>query len=156
VGKVVEGRPISEKPKVLFLCTGNSCRSQMAEAWTRRLWGDAFEVYSAGVAPTRMDPRTVRVMEEAGVPMAGYRPKHVDTLRDVSFDFVVTVCDHARETCPYFPGAHKILHRGFEDPPVLARGATSDEEALGPYRKVRDEIRTFITVLPRFLGIETV
>ena len=141
------------KARVLFLCTGNSCRSQMAEAWTRHVWGDVFEVFSAGVAPNRMDPRTVRVMEETGISMEGYRPKHVDDLKSISFDYVVTVCDHAREICPYFPGAHKILHKGFEDPPVLARKARTEEEALGHYRRIRDEIREFVSNLPEFLGI---
>ncbi len=140
------------KPRVLFLCTGNSCRSQMAEAWTRQVWGDTFEVFSAGVAPNRMDPRTVRVMEEVGIPMEGYRPKHVDELKGITFDYVVTVCDHARETCPYFPGAHKILHQGFEDPPVLAQEAKTEEEALDHYRRIRDEIREFVSNLPEFLG----
>ena len=139
--------------KILFLCTGNSCRSQMAEAWTRHLWHGRFEAYSAGVAPNRMDPRTVRVMEEVGIPMTGYHPKHVDALREVLFDYVVTVCDHAREACPYFPGTHEILHRGFEDPPALAGGAATEEETLGYYRKIRDEIRAFIASLPEFLEI---
>ncbi len=125
----------------------------MAEAWTRHVWGNVFEVFSAGVAPNRMDPRTVCVMEEMGIPMAGQRPKRVDTLKDISFDYVITVCDHARETCPYFPGAHKILHKGFEDPPVLARGAKTEDEALDYYRRVRDEIREFVATLPEFLGV---
>jgi len=141
------------KKKILFLCTGNSCRSQMAEAWTRRVWGNVFEAFSAGVAPNRMDERTVRVMEEAGISMAGHHPKHVDSLKGIRFDFVVTVCDHARETCPYFPGVHKILHRGFEDPPVLAKGAESEEEALKHYRRIRDEIKDFVSALPAMLGI---
>ncbi len=151
----MEQKARARKPRILFLCTGNSCRSQMAEAWTRHVWGEAFEVFSAGVAPTRMDPRTVRVMEEAGISIAGYRPKHVDTLKDISFDYVITVCDHARETCPYFPGAHKILHKGFEDPPVLARGAKTEDEALDYYRRVRDEIREFVATLPGVLGVSS-
>ncbi|MBW1660477.1 MAG: arsenate reductase ArsC [Deltaproteobacteria bacterium] len=142
------------KKKILFLCTGNSCRSQMAEAWTRHLWRNLFEVFSAGVAPNRMDPRTVRVMEEEGISMEGHHPKHVDIFKEITFDYVITVCDQARETCPYFPGVHKILHRGFEDPPVLVKGAGSEEEALGHYRKVRDEIKDFILILPRTLGFE--
>ncbi len=142
------------KPKILFLCTGNSCRSQMAEAWARHFWGDVFDVYSAGVAPNPMDPRTVRVMEETGIPMEGYHPKHVDALKGIRFDYVITVCDHARETCPYFPGAHKILHKGFEDPPILAREARTETEALEHYRRIRDEIKKFVSSLPEFLGVD--
>src|SRR3954452_22794193 len=113
------------KLRVLFLCTGNSCRSQMAEGWARRLKADVIEPYSAGVEPHGMNARAVAVMREAGVDISGHRSKHVDELRDVPFDYVVTVCDHAHETCPLFPGKTRVVHVGFDDPPRLAKGAAS-------------------------------
>lgn len=136
------------KLRVLFLCTGNSCRSQMAEGWTRELKGDVIEPYSAGVAPHEIDPRAVAVMAEAGVDISGHRSKHVDELRDVDFDCVVTVCDSAREACPLFPGRAKVVHKSFDDPPRLAADAATEEDALGHYRRVRDEIKTFIETVP--------
>ena len=136
------------KPKVLFLCTGNSCRSQMAEGWARHLKGGEIDAYSAGVEPHGMNPRAVAAMREAGVDITGQRSKHVDELKDVPFDYVVTVCGHANETCPRFPGKTKVVHVGFDDPPQLAKGAKSDEEALPHYRRVRDEIRAFVETLP--------
>lgn len=132
------------KRKVLFLCTGNSCRSQMAEGWARHLKSDTIEAFSAGVEPHGMNQNAVAVMGETGVDISGSRSKHVDELKSISFDYVITVCDHARETCPLFPGKTKIVHVGFDDPPRLAKGAKSDEEALGHYRRVRDEISEFI------------
>jgi len=134
--------------KVLFLCTGNSCRSQMAEGFARALRGEAIEAYSAGVEPHGMNPRAVRVMSEAGVDIAGQRSKHVDELKDVAFDYVVTVCDHANETCPVFAGKTRRVHVGFDDPPRLAKDARSEEEALSHYRRVRDEIRRYVETLP--------
>jgi len=133
-----------QKLKVLFLCTGNSCRSQMAEGWARHLKGDVVEPYSAGISPRGLDPRAVQVMAEAGVDISGQRSKHLDEVKDIPFDCVVTVCDQAREACPLFPGRTKVIHVGFDDPPRLAAGSTSEDEALRPYRRVRDEIRTFI------------
>lgn len=138
------------KLKVLFLCTGNSCRSQMAEGWARHLKGALIEPYSAGVDPHGMNPRAVRAMAEAGVDIsegAGYRSKHLDELRDVPFDYVVTVCDHAHESCPRFPGKTKVVHVGFDDPPRLAKGADNEEEAMTAYRRVRDEIAAFVRTL---------
>lgn len=134
--------------KVLFLCTGNSCRSQMAEGWARVLHGDRLEPHSAGTAPGRVDPRAIRVMEEAGIDLSGQRSKHVDELAGVPFDWVVTVCDRANESCPAFPGSVGRLHAGFDDPPHLAAGAASEEEALRSYRRVRDEVRAFVEGLP--------
>ena len=134
--------------KILFLCTGNSCRSQMAEGWARSLRGDAVEARSAGVDPHAIDPRAVRAMAEAGVDIAGQEPTHVDALLHETFDWVVTVCDHARETCPVFPAATRTVHRGFDDPPRLAAAAPDDEAAMIPYRRVRDEIRRFVLGLP--------
>jgi arsenate reductase len=130
--------------KVLFLCTGNSCRSQMAEGWARHLKGDRIEAYSAGIETHGLNPDAVRVMAEAGADISGQRSKHVSELHDVEFDYVVTVCDHAHESCPVFPGKAKVIHVGFDDPPRLAANAKTEEERLAPYRRVRDEIRAFI------------
>jgi arsenate reductase len=132
------------KVKILFLCTGNSCRSQMAEGWAKQLKSNHVEAWSAGTEPHGMNARAVKVMAEAGVDISGHHSKHVDELASVPFDYVVTVCDHANETCPIFPGKTKHIHVGFDDPPRLARDAKSEEEALGHYRRVRDEIRQFI------------
>jgi arsenate reductase len=134
--------------KVLFLCTGNSCRSQMAEGWARRLKGDAIEPYSAGIAAHGLNPDAVRAMAEAGVDISGHRSKLADELRGIEFDYVVTVCGHAHENCPIFPGKAKMVHVGFDDPPRLAADAKTDEERLAPYRRVRDEIRKFLETMP--------
>ncbi len=142
---------MARKPKILFLCTGNSCRSQMAEGWARRLKGDVIEAYSAGTQPRAVDPRAVRVMAEAGVDISGQRSKPVGELPDVPFDYVVTVCDRAHESCPLFPGRTRVVHAGFDDPPRLARDARTEEEALGYYRRVRDEIRALVERLPEAL-----
>jgi arsenate reductase len=137
-----------QKMKVLFLCTGNSCRSQMAEGWTRHLKGDRIEASSAGVDPRGIDPLAVRVMAEAGVDIRGQASKHVDDLKHIAFDYVVTVCDHAHESCPVFPGPTRVVHVGFDDPPRLAGEIQDEEERLGPYRLVRDEIKAFVDTLP--------
>ncbi len=142
------------KIKVLFLCTGNSCRSQMAEGWTRRLKGELIEPYSAGIEAHGLNDRAVKVMAEAGVDISGQRSKQVEELLDVPFDYVVTVCDHANESCPVFPGKAKRIHVSFEDPPRLAANARSEEEALTHYRRVRDEIRAFVERLPEALTLE--
>lgn len=142
------------KPKVLFLCTGNSCRSQMAEGWARRLKPDAIDAYSAGVEPHGMNPLAVRVMAEAGADISHQRSKHVNELASVSFDYVVTVCDNANETCPVFPGKVKRLHVAFDDPPRLAKEARSEAEALHHYRRVRDEIRHFIEGIDQYIPID--
>ncbi len=139
------------KLKILFLCTGNSCRSQMAEGWARQVRGDLLEPYSAGIETHGLNESAVQVMAEAGVDISGQRSKHVDELRDVPFDFVVTVCDHAHESCPLFPGRTKVVHVGFDDPPRLAREARTEEETLRHYRRVRDEIRAFVERLPGVL-----
>jgi len=142
----------SARVKVLFLCTDNSCRSQMAEGWARALLGDSVEPHSAGVEPGVLDPRAVHVMAEAGVDISAQRPKHVGELDGVRFDCVVTLCDDARERCPLLPGAGRVLHRSFEDPPVLAAGAASEGEALAHYRRVRDQVRDFVEGLPELLA----
>ena len=140
------------KLRVLFLCTGNSCRSQMAEGWARHLKGDAVEAYSAGVEPHGMNENAVRVMKEAGVDITSQRSKHIDEFKDVPLDYVVTVCDHAHESCPLFSGKTKVVHVGFDDPPRLAKTAANEAEALGHYRRVRDEIRQFVETLPESLA----
>jgi len=139
---------VTKRLRVLFLCTGNACHSQMAEGWARHLKGDSIEPYSAGVAPARLDPIAVRVMAEAEVDISGHRPKHVQELMGMDFDYVVTLCDSARENCPVFPGVVKVIHKGFGDPPTLALTARSEHEALQHYRRVRDEIRNFVESLP--------
>ncbi len=139
---------IPEKIKILFLCTGNSCRSQMAEAWTRRLKADRMEPFSAGVEPKSVDPRAVRAMAEEGVDISGQVSKDVASLGDVEFDYVITLCDNAHEACPFFPARTRVMHVGFDDPPRLAAGAPGEEEAMAHYRRVRDEIRRFVETLP--------
>jgi len=136
---------------VLFLCTGNSCRSQMAEGWARHLKGDQIKPYSAGIEVHGLNPDAVRVMAEAGVDISGQRSKLVSALRGVAFDYVVTVCGHAHESCPVFPGKVKVVHVGFDDPPRLAAHAKTEEERLTPYRRVRDELRAFVETLPASL-----
>lgn len=140
------------KLKLLFLCTGNSCRSQMAEGWARHLKGDAIEPYSAGIEKHGLNPNAVKVMAEAGVDISGHYSKTLEDLSDVDFDVVVTVCGHAHETCPVFPGQARVVHVGFDDPPKLARRETEPEKALAHYRRVRDEIRAFVETLPQALG----
>ena len=139
------------KKHILFLCTGNSCRSQMAEGWARHLKSDRFEAYSAGIETHGLNPNAVDVMAEAGIDITGQTSKHVDALKDIPFDYVITVCDHAAEHCPIFPGKARMIHQSFDDPPRLAQSASSQEEALDHYRRVRDEIRAFIASLPEAL-----
>lgn len=140
------------KLNVLFLCTGNSCRSQMAEGWARALKSDVIEPYSAGIEPHGLNENAVRVMAEAGVDISSHHSKRVDELTGVPFDYVVTVCGHAHETCPVFLGKTRVVHVGFEDPPQLAKDARNEDEALGHYRRVRDEIRAFVKGMPESLG----
>lgn len=134
----------SEKIKLLFLCTGNSCRSQMAEGICRHLRGDEFEVYSAGVEKHGLNPLAVKVMQEIGIDISGHHSKTVDEIADVELDHVVSVCGHADETCPAFPGNTKRTFHGFDDPPKLAADAANEEEALVHYRRVRDDIKAYI------------
>jgi arsenate reductase len=140
------------KLKVLFLCTGNSCRSQMAEGWARTLRGDRIEAHSAGIEAHGLNPRAARVMAEAGVDISAHRSKHFDELGEITFDVVVTVCGQAQESCPVFNRKARIFHKGFEDPPKLAEGLEG-EAALEPYRRVRDEIRAFVETLPESVAI---
>ncbi|MFY9256378.1 MAG: arsenate reductase ArsC [Fuerstiella sp.] len=132
------------KKNVLFLCTGNSCRSQMAEGWTRHFHGDTIEAYSAGIEAHGMNPNAIQVMKEAGVDISGQSSKLASSLADVPLDLVMTVCGHADENCPAFLTKAKVVHVGFDDPPKLAKEAASEEAALDCYRRVRDEIREFV------------
>jgi arsenate reductase (thioredoxin) len=145
------GARVMSKLRVLFLCTGNSCRSQMAEGWARHLKGAVIDASSAGTHPKTLDPLAVQVMAEAGVDIAMQQAKSLDALLPLPFDYVITVCRDAHETCPVFSSRARIVHRGFDDPPRLAAGAKSREEALGHYVRVRDEIKAFIEQLPEAL-----
>lgn len=148
---------MSKKLKVLFLCTGNSCRSQMAEGWTRHLKGDVIEAYSAGIETHGLNPNAVKVMAEAGVDISGQKSKLLDDFMDLDLDYVVTVCGHAHETCPMFPGKAKVIHVGFDDPPSIAKElaakGASEKEQLDCYREVRDNIRKFVDNLPETLDL---
>ena len=142
---------MDSKMRILFLCTGNSCRSQMAEGWARHLKGNLIEPFSAGLEAHGLNPRAVEVMAEADVDISAHRSQRITDLGDLDLDYVVTVCGHADENCPVFPGNTRVVHVGFDDPPKLAANATSDEEALFAYRRVRDEIRDFVSALPESL-----
>ena len=131
------------KKTIMFLCTGNSCRSQMAEGLCRHLWGNKFDVYSAGTKKHGMNERAVRVMKEIDIDISSHYSKTVEELPKIIFDYVITVCDAAKETCPYFPGG-EVIHIGFQDPPALTKNMTDEEEILKVYRKIRDEIKTAI------------
>ena len=137
--------------RLLFLCTGNSCRSQMAEGWARCLHGDKFEVHSAGMQPRGLHPLAVLVMKEAGVDISAQASKPVRALKNIDFDFVITLCDSARESCPLFPKKTKVVHRDFEDP-AAAKG--SEEEVLAAFRRVCGQIHDFVEGLPEILMTE--
>lgn len=146
MGKGTEaGSPRGERKKVLFLCTGNACRSQMAEGWARALKSEEFEVFSAGVSPCYVHPKAIQVMEEAGVDISGQYSKHVQEMDGIRVDYIVTLCDYAGKVCPYHPGLGKRVHRSFEDP-VFAKG--TEEEVLDRFRDVRDQIRRFVEGMP--------
>jgi arsenate reductase len=136
------------KPSILFLCTGNSCRSQMAEGWAKKLQGEMLEVYSAGIVKHGLNPDAVRVMTEAGVDISGQYSKTIEELPVRDFDVVITLCDHASETCPVSPRKSRQVHYSFPDPPRIAAGTQTEEERLVPYRRVRDAIRTLVEGLP--------
>ncbi len=142
---------MSEQHTILFLCTGNSCRSQMAEGLCRALRGDELAPASAGIEKHGLNPDAVAVMAEIGIDISGHQSKTLDELPG-EFDYVVTVCGHANETCPYFPARTAVVHQGFDDPPALARQAATREEGLAHYRRVRDEIREYILTLPAALN----
>lgn len=123
----------------------------MAEGWGRYLKGGAIDFYSAGIETHGLNPNAVKVMAEAGVDISGQHSQHIDEFKDVPLDYVITVCGHADENCPIFPGRTKVVHHGFDDPPKLAREAASEEEGLNHYRRVRDEIRAYVETLPEAL-----
>lgn len=137
--------------KILFLCTGNSCRSQMAEGWTRSLKGEEIEAFSAGIETHGLNPHAVKVMKEAGVDISHQVSQHVSEYLKEKFDYIVTVCDDAYENCPYFPGGGKVVHVGFPDPPRMAAEVEGEEEKLNCYREVRDKIRDFVSGMPENL-----
>ena len=144
-----------ERRKVLFLCTGNSCRSQMAEGWARQLLADQVEPYSAGIEAHGMNPNAIQVMKEAGVDISAQSSKLAEALRNTPLDLVVTVCGHADENCPAFLTEARVVHVGFDDPPKLAKDAESEQQALDCYRRVRDQIRDFVkSQLPKLLSLE--
>ena len=137
--------------KILFLCTGNSCRSQMAEGWARALKGDILEAYSAGIETHGLNPNAVKVMAEAGVDISNHKSENATVYKDVVFDYVVTVCGHAHENCPVYLGKSKVVHVGFQDPPKMAEAVEGEENKLDCYREVRDQIRDFIMTIPESL-----
>lgn len=132
------------KKNILFLCTGNSCRSQMAEGWMRHLHEEEYNVYSAGIETHGLNPNAVQVMKEAGIDISNHKSKLVSGMTDINFDYVVTVCSDADENCPFFPGKTTRIHKGFDDPPKLALNIEDKEKKLEPYRRVRDEIRDYL------------
>jgi len=138
-----------EKIKVLFLCMGNSCRSQIAEGWARHLKGDAIEAFSAGIRPIGVSPRAIKVMAEVGVDISRHRSKHLDEFSGLDFDYVVTLCDNAAESCPVFDSGAKVIHKPFDDP-YFASG--SEEQIMAVFRSTRDDIRAFIETLPESLA----
>ena len=138
----------NDQISILFLCTGNSCRSQMAEGLCRHFRGDVIDCASAGIETHGLNPNAVRVMAEMGIDISSHKSETVADLGNREFDYVVTVCGHAHETCPYFPAKTAVIHKGFDDPPKLAANASSEEEALDHYRRVRDEIKGFVQSLP--------
>ena len=146
---------MNKKLNVLFLCTGNSCRSQMAEGWTRHLKGDQINAFSAGIETHGLNPDAIKVMAEAGIDITRQKSQHIDEFKDVKIDVVVTVCGHAHETCPFFPAGCKVVHVGFNDPPKMAKEqeakGASEEEQLNCYRQVRDEIKAYVQTLPEAL-----
>ncbi|MDB4755761.1 arsenate reductase ArsC [Mariniblastus sp.] len=143
---------MSKKKKILFLCTGNSCRSQMAEGWARHLHKDLIESYSAGIEKHGLNPYAVQVMAEANVDITSQTSNTVSDLGPLPFDYVVTVCGHANENCPVFFSETEIIHRGFDDPPQLAKQVEEESAKLDCYRRVRDEIEQFVRRLPEWLS----
>jgi arsenate reductase len=141
---------MTEKLNVLFLCTGNSCRSQMAEGWCRFLKNNTINAFSAGTKNHGLNLNAVEVMRESGVDISHQKSKTVDDLPSLDFDLVITVCEDASKNCPYFPGK-KVIHFGFDDPPTLTRNMENKEEVLKVYKRVRDEIKNFVTDLEKYL-----
>jgi arsenate reductase len=134
-----------DKIKVLFVCMGNSCRSQMAEGWAKHLKSDTIEAFSAGIRPIAVSQWAIKVMAEAGVDISTHHSKHIDDFSEIDFDYVVTLCDNAAENCPVFSGKDKVVHRPFNDP-YFATG--SEEQIMAVFRKVRDDIKAFVETMP--------
>lgn len=132
--------------KVLFLCTGNSCRSQMAEGWARFFHYKWLDVASAGVEKHGMNQNAIQVMKEAGVDISSHKSKLLTELPDLQFDLVVTVCGNAHERCPFFPGNTKIVHVPFADPPAMGKEFSDPEQKIHCYRKIRDQIKKFVEI----------
>ena len=139
---------MAERIRILFLCTGNSCRSQMAEGLCQHLKGEQIEAASAGIERHGLNPLAVQVMEEIGIDISQHQSKTLADLGNQAFDFVITLCGHAHETCPFFPAKTQRIHQGFDDPPRLAAHTACDEDAIPYYRQVRDEIKAYILSLP--------
>jgi arsenate reductase len=135
----------NSKVKILFLCTGNSCRSQMAQGWAEQLKGDLVEAFSAGTAPVKVNQRAIKVMAQAGVDISSHTSKHLDDLAGLDFDYIITVCDNAKEQCPVYPGGTKIIHKSFDDPAGITG---TQEQVMAEFRRIRDEIREFVQTLP--------
>lgn len=138
----------NEKLNVLFLCTGNSCRSQMAEGWARHLKSDCIEAFSAGVLPHKVNERAIAIMAEAGVDISGHTSNHLDEYSGLEFDYVITVCNNAKEQCPLYPKKTRMVHHQFDDPSFVVG---TEEQITAEFRRVRDEIRDFIAAMPENL-----
>jgi arsenate reductase len=134
-----------KKIKILFLCTGNSCRSQMAEGWVNHLKSDVIEAYSAGVRPIGVSSKAIKTMAEAGVDISNHTSKHIDDLKGINFDYVITLCDNAARNCPVFTGKAKVIHKPFKDP-YFAIG--NEEQVMEEFRKVSEQIKDFVKTLP--------
>ncbi|MHC4211865.1 MAG: arsenate reductase ArsC [Planctomycetota bacterium] len=141
-------RETKEKITVLFLCTGNACRSQMAEGWAKHLKSDLINAYSAGVMPAYVSSRATEVMAEAGVDISDHYSKHINSLGGIDFDYVITLCDNAKEQCPVLPGNTVHIHKPFKDPSFLTG---KQEHVMNAFRKVRDQIRAFVNKMPQNL-----
>ncbi len=137
---------------ILFLCTGNSCRSQMAEGWANHLLAPSVQAFSAGTKPHELNRLAVRAMNECGVDISGHQPKSLESVQATRFDLMITVCDNAAKSCPRPLAGAKTIHVPFDDPPKLAANAVDDDEAMAHYRRVRDEIKAFVLTLPKMLG----
>lgn len=141
---------MKNKMKILFLCTGNSCRSQIAEGWARHLKSDVIEAFSAGIIPVGVSSRAIKVMAEVGVDISQHLSKHVDELTAIDFDYIITLCDIAKEQCPVFPGKAKLIHKGFDDPSFVMG---TEQEIMSAFRKTRDQIKAYIETLPESLEL---
>jgi len=137
-----------DKTKILFVCTGNACRSQIAEGWAKHLKSDVLDVYSAGICPSAVNQIAIEIMKEAGLDISQQWSKHIDEVAHIDFDYVVTLCDNAREYCPVFPSNAKRIHRSFEDPSFMLG---TQQEVLAAFRELRAQIKAFIETIPESL-----